>query len=397
MQCTRTSILAVVVVTVAVQPVAAQDTVRVSADNPPVWGANVRLVQELAIGQADGPQEYAFGRIYHAAPDRDGGFYLYDVNDSQIRHYDTRGRFTGLIGRKGGGPGEYQHVGGMMVDRSGSLVVFDPGARRITHFGPDGKVRREQTTTRGSFDAFVLDSADRMYFIVTAGGRMMEGPGVQQQFLRLSPDGKVIDSLPIPIITNRTPIPQTFALSTSDGMRHNFIEEPLFAPYLSGGMIAARSGAYRVIVNDGSRRVTVVERNAQPVRLGAEERAQWLEFADTMRLRGSGPYDIPRSKPLLRGVRSDHLGRIWAEVYVEAEKRTNLPPTRTNGGKQILFWRERTTYDVFSPQGQYLGRIALPQESVLLAISGNRLYTRGRGPDDEERLVVFRIAISDRP
>ena len=176
MRCTESSILAVVVATFATQPTAAQDTVRVRADNPPLWGANVRLVEELAIGRADGPSEYAFGRIYHAAPDRDGSFYLYDVNDRQIRRYDARGRFEGLIGRRGGGPGEYQHVGGMMVDASGSLVVFDPGSRRITHYGPDGKMRRELSTTRGSFDAFVIDSAGRFYFIVTAGGRMMGHP-----------------------------------------------------------------------------------------------------------------------------------------------------------------------------------------------------------------------------
>ena len=148
MHCTRASILAVIVVTVAVQPVAAQDTVRVRADNAPLWGTNVRLVEELAIGQVDGPQEYAFGRIVHAAPERDGSFYLYDQNDGQIRRYDPRGRFTGKIGRKGGGPGEYQHVGGMMVDASGTLVVFVPGLRRVSWFGPDGKMRREWSTTR---------------------------------------------------------------------------------------------------------------------------------------------------------------------------------------------------------------------------------------------------------
>src|SRR5688572_20379503 len=125
----------------------AQDTVRVRADGSPLWGPNVRLVEELTVGQVDGPPEYALGRLYHAAPERGGAFYLFDVNDGQIRRYDARGRFTGLIGRKGGGPGEYQHVGGMTVDASGLLVVFDPGSRRVTHFGPDGKVRREMTTT----------------------------------------------------------------------------------------------------------------------------------------------------------------------------------------------------------------------------------------------------------
>src|SRR5688572_2500277 len=190
MRCFRTSIHAVVVATVAVQSVAAQDTVRVRADNPPVWGANVRLVEELAIGQVDGPQEYAFGRIYHAAPAPDGAFFLYDVNDGQIRRYDARGRFTGRIGRKGGGPGEYQGVGGMLVDASGSLVVYDPGSMRITWFGPDGKSRREFTTNRSAFDQFSMDSAGRMYFIVGVGGRLTEGSGATRQFLRRSPDGK---------------------------------------------------------------------------------------------------------------------------------------------------------------------------------------------------------------
>ncbi|HZI30275.1 MAG TPA: 6-bladed beta-propeller [Gemmatimonadaceae bacterium] len=375
----------------------AQDTVRIRADGAPAWGPKVGLIEELAIGQVDGPKEYAFGRIFHAAPARDGSFYLYDANDRQIRRYDARGRFTGLIGRSGGGPGEYQHVGGMVVNANDVLVVFDPGSRRVSHFGPDGKLRREVTLTRSSFDAFTIDSAGRMYFVVTAGGRMAEGPGVQQQYLRLSPDGKVLDSIAFPRLTAGTLPSRGFALSTSDGMRMSFIDENHVAPYLAGGLVAAASGSYRLVVNDGSRRVLIIERKTPAVRLSSEERAQWLEFADTMKLRGAGPYDIPQEKPFLRHVRSDHSGRIWAEVYTAAEKRTNLPPTRPNGGKQILFWRERTTYDVFSSKGQYLGRVTLPEETVLLAIQGNRLYTRGRGPDDEERLAVYRLAVPDRP
>lgn len=376
----------------------AQDTVRVRADVPPAWGSNVRLVQELVVGRLDGPPEYALGRIYQAAVEPGGAFYLFDANDTQIRRYDAKGLFTGRIGRKGGGPGEYQTVGGMAVDAKGRLVVFDPGSRRISHFGPDGKLLDEMTLNRGAFDYFYLDSAGRMYFMVTAGGRMMEGAGAEQQYLRLSPDGKVLDSIPFPRLTAGTPPRRGFVLSTSDGMRYSFTDQNLVAPYLAGGLLAARSLAYRVIVTDGGRRVLVIERPQPPVALGAEERAQWLEWADSMQLRGrGGQYEIPRTKPFIRGLRSDHLGRIWVEVYSEAEKRLNLPEKRPDGGKQILRWRERTTYDVFSTTGQYLGRVALPAESVLLAIQGNRIYTRGRGPDDEERVVVYRVAVPDRP
>ena len=394
----RPRVLAIIWIVVGVpgKALGAQDTVRVRADNPPVWGPNVRLVQDLAIGRLDGPPEYALGRIYIAAPEPSGAVYLFDANDTQIRRYDATGRFTGRIGRKGGGPGEYEYVGGMAVDKQGRLVVYDAGTRRISHFGSDGKLLAEKTINRSAYNSFFVDSAGRMYLIVSAS-RVMEGAGAQLQYLRLTPEGNVLDSIPLPRLTAGTPPRNGFALSTSDGMRMNFIDENFTAPYLTGGVVAAASRSYRILVNDGSRRSMVIERRTEPVRLGTDERAQWLEWADSMRLRGSGPFDIPREKPFLRGLRTDHSGRIWADVYVDAEKRTNLPRVRPDGGKQILHWRERTTYDVFSPAGQYLGRVALPAETVLLAIQGNRLYTRGRGPDDEERIVVYRLAITERP
>ena len=394
----RNVALAVVVVTLAVRPGAAQDTIRVRADNPPLWGANVRLIQELAIGEVDGPQEYAFGQIYAAAVEPGGAFYLFDSNDIQIRRYDALGRFTGKIGKRGGGPGEYQVASGMAVV-NGALVVFDPHNARVTHFAPNGKVLREVSQTRSPFYDFAIDTASRMYFVDNTGAVRREGLDVQRQYLRTSLDGKVLDSILIPTLSAGTPAYRGFGLMSPDGARMNFIDENFRAPYLTGGMLAASSIAYRVIVSDGDRRAMVIERRVQPVKLGAEERAQWRERADSMqvRSRGATQYEIPREKPFIRALRSDHSGRIWVEVYTEAEKRTNLSPKRADGGKQILYWRERTTFDVFSPQGRYLGRVALPQESILLAISGNRLYTLGRGQDDEDRLVVFRLDVPDRP
>ena len=70
----------------------AQDVLRIKADNPPVWGLSAALIEEVSIGEVDGPQEYALGRIYQAAVAPDGGFYLYDDNDVQVRRY---ARFVG--------------------------------------------------------------------------------------------------------------------------------------------------------------------------------------------------------------------------------------------------------------------------------------------------------------
>ena len=374
-------------------PLAAQDTVRVRADGPARW-SNVRLVQELSVGQVDGPPEYALGSIYLVAPARDGSFYMFDGNDGQIRRYDSQGKYLRLIGRRGGGPGEYQTVGGMSTDVTGSLVVFDPGSQRVTHFSAEGKVVREWRTNLSSWNDFYVDSRERYYFRTSVVGGPQEGPGARFQYVRFSEDNRRLDSLLIPQLVPPAPAYRGFYTVTADGGRNNFLVQNLAAVNLAGGAVFAASDAYRVFVNDGQR-VRVLERTAQPVRLGSEEREQWLEWADTVRAgRTQLQYEIPRVKPFIRDLRTDHQGRIWVDVYVQAEKRTNLPPTRRNGGKMILHWRERTTYDVFSPAGEYLGRVPLPADTRLLAIQGDRLYTITRGADDEERMIVYRLLAS---
>jgi hypothetical protein len=382
----------------AAQALAAQDTVRVRADGPPKWGAEVRLVQEVALGELDGPPEYAFGRIYQGALAPNGAFYLYDANDRQLRQYDTRGRFTARVGREGSGPGEYRYVGGIDVTRDGLLAVFDANQRRLTWFDSAGKFVRDFTISRGAWDQFVLDSAGRMYFTVSVGGTVMEGPGTRQMYLRLRQDGTVIDSLIIPMLASSQNGRRTFALSTTDGHRWNFTERGLIAPNQAGGYAAATTNAYRIVVNNGEESVQVIERSHSPVRLEREERADWLRLAEffSRRPEGQREYEIPYVKPPLRALRTDNLGRIWAEVWVKAEKR-NLPPTLPDGREQLLFWRERTTFDVISSAGEYLGRVALPAETVLLDIQGHRLLTRGKGPDGEDRVIVFRMAVPDRP
>jgi hypothetical protein len=374
----------------------AQDTVRVRADGPPTWGRDVRLVQQLVIGDLDGPPEISFGRIYYGALEPSGAFYLYDANDHQIRRYDTSGKFTGLIGRRGGGPGEYQEMAGMDVTRDTLLVVHDAGSLRITYFQPDGKVRRAFSTPRSGFygDGFVADAAGLIYIKVSLPGGPQEGPGARYQYLRYRPDGRLADSVSVPPAPRRTPV---FWLSTSDGMRWNFGEQDVSAPYHGGGVLSARSHAYRVAVDGGHGRVMLVERSFQPILLGTAERAEWEAWASYMTSRNASrpgglrrTYDIPRAKPAIRDLTSDHLGRIWVDVFVEAEKRDE-PPRPSGDARPLLTWKEGTTYDVFSPAGAYLGRIQLPAQAVLLDVWQDRLLLRTKGEEGEDRVAVYRM------
>jgi len=390
------SIRSAVLLLAIAAPLAAQDTVRVRADGPPQWGPAVRLVEEVAIGELDGPPEYAFGQVRHGAMEPGGGFYLYDFNDRQIRRYDRTGRFLNLVGRKGGGPGEYEYAAAMAVTRDGRLIVHDPRNSRITYFHPDGKVAREFPLLRRAFyvENFIIDTTGRIYLTVRLPGGPAES---RDQYLRLTADGAVIDSLLLPVMKiDRTGPGRGFFLNTAEGSRSSFMELPLREFYPPGGHLFGSSHAYRFVVSRPGEPVLVVERRYTPIPLGTEERTQWLAAADWLEKNrpGGNKYVIARTKPPIRALMGDHLGRIWVDVFGPAEKR-NDPPRPAGDARPQLTWKERTSYDVFSPFGAYLGRVNLPAETVGLAIRHNRLLARGKGPDGEDRVLVYRLETAE--
>ena len=368
----------------------ARDTVRIKADGKPAWGENVGLVEQFSIGQLNGPPEYAFGKIEYVAVAPDGAFYTFDSQDRQIRHFDAKGNYLNAIGRKGGGPSEYREVTAMAVTHDLLLIVYDPHALRITYFRPDGKVHHEFQVPRNGFAAgFIIDNAGRIYLQAASPGAPSEGPQSHQQLLRFR-EQHLLDSLSLP--ARDAVLVGAMGIQTTDGLRGDFFDRGYDTPYSGGGLLAARSGAYRFLIDTGGPSVRLIERSTKPVPLGSAERDEWIaigEYYARVRQLGS-PLPVPHAKPFIRGITSDDHERIWVEVYAVAERRTNVPGRRP-GGAPRLTWIERTTFDVFSPIGAYLGQVTLPPESILMAVRDDHLWVRTKGTDGEDRITVFRL------
>ena len=111
--------------------------------------------------------------------------------------------------------------------------------------------------------------------------------------------------------------------------------------------------------------MTAAERDALPVQL------RW--FTDQ-----GGRVDlarVPSHKPAFVSVTTDDRGWLWV--------RPSLPDTATN-----------TQLDVFTPEGIYQGRLALPvllPENMPLVIRGDRIYAVALGENDVPQVVRFRI------
>ncbi|HEX6135328.1 MAG TPA: 6-bladed beta-propeller [Longimicrobiales bacterium] len=127
--------LALLLLLIAPLDTAAQRTVRLD-DRDACRQCRIRLVLKVTIGDTIGEgivdsQDYlwvrdAQGRYYHSG----------NEIGPQIRIFDAAGRFRGLLGRAGSGPGEYSYRSPMFVGAGDTLHVISSGNRAHNVYGP---------------------------------------------------------------------------------------------------------------------------------------------------------------------------------------------------------------------------------------------------------------------
>ena len=70
------------------------------------------------------PKEYLFGQIGAIATDSDQNIYVADRQAWGIKVYDSSGRYLHTIGHRGQGPGEFQRITSLYIDKNDHLLVL---------------------------------------------------------------------------------------------------------------------------------------------------------------------------------------------------------------------------------------------------------------------------------
>ena len=395
------------------------------------------LVQELAIGSVDAPEpQYSFGQITDLDVGAGGEIYAADQMAAALRAYDSTGRFVRTIGRKGGGPGEYERVNGMVVLPNGNVAVSD--YRRMTIFSASGEVVtswRTYTGDGGSIGGVLMtDTAGLIYTEDVIGRRPARGATPRRMddeegrsgVIRWRPDGSRADSLEPPIerwqgarLTAERP-----------GIRES--RSIPFAPTTTwtwsplAYFVSANTGQYAITLHrtEGPLRI---ERDLPPVPIESDERANHEEsVTEGMRRldptwRWNGP-PIPETKPFISGLRVGHDGRVWVSVaqpsvrLTDAEGAALAPNEEWGEGVAIgttAFtvrpgespgdflrsrptveprWRAPVAYDVFDPDGTFLGRVAMPPRTTLSVMRGDHVWAITRDSLDVEQITRWQVS-----
>ena len=116
--------------------------VQVANTGKPRWTLETawRLEQDLQIGTVAGDEDdpRQFGRIGSVSSDSRGRIYVLDEMAQEVRVFQGDGAYSGTIGRRGKGPGEFTFASTLTIGPGDTLTVLDDGSMRYSVFAPDG-------------------------------------------------------------------------------------------------------------------------------------------------------------------------------------------------------------------------------------------------------------------
>ena len=330
------------------------------------WGVPRRLEQEIRIGTFDGADEYMLGDVAGIAVAPDGAIYVYDRQVPALRKYAADGQYLATFGGEGGGPGEYKNSdGGLAVLADGRVLLRDPANGRINVYSSSGEVLDHWDLRGGFFTSrpLYVDTAGTAYTQIW-GSRE---DGERYEGLRpVNGPGAGADSLLAPH-WDFEPASLTFSSE-----RMTMISSVPFSPrptwtfspfgYFIGG-IPTRY-AIDLFLPDGT--VRRVERVVEAVPVQPDEKASAREVM-TARFRQNAPdwsWDgpsIPDAKPAYQTLTAGRDGRLWVQRSVPGERVEGVDEAPASPGEvPPERWREPVVWDVFEPDGTYLGEVRAP-------------------------------------
>ena len=101
------------------------------------------IEREVIVRIGEGDDELINGPVHTpVVRDTRGRFFVIDQDDGPVKVFASDGKFLTLLGREGGGPGEFKWAATTAIGAGDSVLVTDRRLMRASVFGPDLKFVR---------------------------------------------------------------------------------------------------------------------------------------------------------------------------------------------------------------------------------------------------------------
>ncbi|HEU4631456.1 MAG TPA: 6-bladed beta-propeller [Gemmatimonadaceae bacterium] len=366
--------------------------------------AMLTLVPEVRIGQLDGPDEYTFANAFSVSPAPHGGIYVYDGTLEALRQYDSAGTFVRRIGRKGGGPGEFEDPNGVVALPDGRVVVWDARHQRMNLYDTSGTFATSWRLPTNFFSsrALSVDTAGAIYALHMLDQFDAEHPTAPRRtgLVRLTADGTIRDTILAPALPEPAMLSAVMRSRGGVGVTRRplpYAPQPGWEISPLGYVVSTPGDPYAILLHRAGHPLRI-ERDVPPVPVEPDEKenlteritAQFRRSAPSWRWDGPG---IPDTKPPIRSITLDAEGRVWVSrslPSVPLEPDPEAEPPAPNAPPPPR-WREPLAYDVFAPDGRFLGHLPVPRRTSLLYMHGDTVWASQRDSLDVPTVVRFRV------
>lgn len=364
-----------------------------------MWGEGDAwtLTEELKIGALDDP-DYQFAQIGFIAVDGHGSIYVLDAQAQQIQVYDDTGTYVSTIGSPGAGPGELGPGAVFILMGAGdTLMVPDMGNQRVNLYNPDGENLASFPLSfengiplawRGTASGVVArqmrplalpgqPEPDSMDFVVaqsfdgTAGDTLMKFvSGGTFSFGGGTPSIKLYSAEPIWTIDDDLAV----YYGVSDNYRISRYEHNQLTHVFSMPFALER----------------VTESDQDAVMDALEDLWQGAGLPPAAVQRAKSIVEFGEYFPAFANIQIGPQGTLWVQHIqsvsdLSEEERANFNLMEDSGAPE---------WDVFDPDGRYLGVVTMPDRFAPRLFVGEKLY--GVWRDDLDVQYVVRLKI-DQP
>lgn len=333
--------------------------------------------------------------------------WVYDYQGRRMFLFDSTGTLVRRIGRQGAGPGEFSQGNGIVALADTGIAFLDSQNARVSFFAANGDFRTSFPVPSGfsTTNGLITDRSHALYLrrpiTPPREGEILGRMGL----VRLDSAGAFGDSLAPPDL----PVTRDTYLAVSPDGNGRSSTSSSYAPnyfwdwHPDGFFVAAHGGRYEIVIERRGARPIVIRRNAPAVALVPDERSEekeritWSMQQTQPGWVWTGP-DIPAAKAPLTGLTITRDGNTWARVATASERipEAELPPQREKG-PPIRHYRTPAVYEVFAPDGRFLGRVPLPPRTTLIQADGDLVWCISRDADDLPSIVRFRLSTPFAP
>ncbi len=341
---------------------------------------------EVDIGSVEGSEAETLFRVTDTKRLEDGRVVVANSGTSQVRYYGVDGKLVASAGTSGEGPGEFQRITQLILMPGDSIVVLDPGARRLTLLDAQGQFVRNfgghsllatllgpgptggwigslTNQVRASSAAGGRIRPDVVYALVSADGDAVVDTigrfAGNERHIRIAQSGGQISSIEV--------ITPPFARTTTVRLHAAaLIVGTQDAPELR---VYGLDGGLRRIIRTGAALTALTQDHIQRFierRVAGLPEAQAVALRENLTPLATGDFLPPYGTFLL-----DRSGRVWLQDFPGLQ--------------------DAQRWSIFDLEGTLVARVALPDKFTPYDIGADWIAGRELDELDVEHVRVYRV------